>query len=164
MSFAKGLALVTSLEGGMILTSSLEQPPVPVFGGIRKDIYEKAGYAEWPPSPTTYANYYRAQFWDAVKCDSLPEPADSVLFQLAVHAGPQQAIKCLQCAVVARPIDGVFGPQTAKNVALVNMHDLPDLILVAQDAFYVFGASQQWRAGFLGRTDKVRAAIAEGAI
>ena len=59
---------------------------------------------------------YKANYWDACKCESLPETVRYDVFDAAVNSGTGQAAKWLQAAVGAKP-DGVIGKDTIAAVA-----------------------------------------------
>jgi len=57
------------------------------------------------------AKIYRASYWDRAKCGSLPKGLDLALFDFAVNAGPDRAIRTLQ-AELGTLADGQIGPLT----------------------------------------------------
>lgn len=72
---------------------------------------------------------YRARYWSAAGCDSVPEALRFELFDLAVNSGPGKAARLLQRAVGAEE-DGSIGPQT-----LMSIHNMPiDKVLRRFDA------------------------------
>jgi lysozyme family protein len=58
---------------------------------------------------------YRRDYWDATRCDELPDSVRFTVFDAAVNSGVTQAIKWLQ-ATVGTAEDGKIGPITLKAV------------------------------------------------
>jgi lysozyme family protein len=58
---------------------------------------------------------YREKYWNEVHGDRWDTPVAIVLFDWAVHAGPNRAIKGLQRCAGAR-VDGKLGPETISKV------------------------------------------------
>ena len=58
---------------------------------------------------------YHQWYWLPVKGDELPDGGDFAVFDMAVNAGPERAIKTLQRAVGVRD-DGILGPRTLAAV------------------------------------------------
>ena len=59
---------------------------------------------------------YRAEFWQACKCDDLPAGLDLAVFDCAVNQGPPTAAKLLQKAAGVKA-DGLIGPVTLRAAA-----------------------------------------------
>ena len=54
---------------------------------------------------------YKEHYWDKVKAESFPFPINMLLFDFAVHSGPERAVQVLQMTLgVAQ--DMVVGPRT----------------------------------------------------
>ena len=62
---------------------------------------------------------YRASYWDACRCDELPDAVRFDVFDGAVNSGVGQSIKWLQRAVGAQD-DGVIGMKTLLACTLLN--------------------------------------------
>jgi len=69
------------------------------------------------------AAIYRAWYWDACRCDELPEPIALAVFDAAVNQGPKRARKLLQKAVGVTA-DGIVGPVTLSAVRAADARDL----------------------------------------
>jgi lysozyme family protein len=54
---------------------------------------------------------YKAQYWDAVKADGMPDGVDYAVFDFAVNSGPARAAMFVQEIVGVAP-DGKIGPLT----------------------------------------------------
>lgn len=86
-------------------------------------------------TPKDVAPFYKRKYWDACKCDDLPEGLDYLVFDFAVNAGPGRSIKTLQTAVGTTP-DGIIGPKTLAAVRAVDPHELIEKFSVAKTEFY----------------------------
>lgn len=62
---------------------------------------------------------YRADYWNAIKGDDLPEALAVLLFDGAVNHGVKTAIRMMQRAVGAKD-DGVIGPLTIEAAELMD--------------------------------------------
>lgn len=71
---------------------------------------------------------YRKHYWDACKCDQLPEGIAFVVFDAAVNQGVNASIRMLQNSLNVTS-DGVIGPVTLKAATLAdNRETLTSLI------------------------------------
>ena len=107
-------------EGGFV-----NHPSDP--GGMTNLGVTRKVWAEWVmPKPVTEADMraltpalvaplYRNKYWDACRCDDLPEGLDYCVFDTAVNSGTSRAIKILQSVVGCLP-DGKIGPVTLASV------------------------------------------------
>lgn len=86
-------------------------------------------------TPAMVEPLYKRKYWDACKCDDLPEGLDYLVFDFAVNAGPGRSIKTLQTAVGATP-DGIIGPKTLAAVRAIDPHELIEKFSVAKTEFY----------------------------
>lgn len=66
---------------------------------------------------------YRAQYWDKVKGDDLPDGVDHAVFDFAVNSGPSRAAKYLQ-AVVGVTQDGQIGEATLRACRRMSSHKI----------------------------------------
>lgn len=74
------------------------------------------------------ADIYRKRYWDACRCDELPDGLDLAVFDTAVNTGPAQAARLLQ-RIVGVTADGGIGPKTLAAVNdFVTTHGLDGLI------------------------------------
>ena len=85
------------------------------------------------------ADIYRKRYWDACRCDELPDGLDLAVFDTAVNTGPAQAARLLQ-RIVGVPADGAIGPKTivAVNdyVEAHGLHELIEAYTEARQNFY----------------------------
>ena len=86
-------------------------------------------------TPAMVEPLYKRKYWDACKCDDLPEGLDYLVFDFAVNAGPGRSIKTLQTAVGTTP-DGIIGPKTLAAVRAVDPHELIEKFSIAKIEFY----------------------------
>lgn len=69
---------------------------------------------------------YQKSYWDACKCDLMPDEIKYALFDAAVNSGVGQASKWLQSAVGVKA-DGAIGPMTLHAVSAI------DPVLIAKN-------------------------------
>lgn len=86
--------------------------------------------------PADVKPFYKKKFWDACRCNDLPDGIDYLVFDFAVNAGVGRSAKTLQSAVGATP-DGSIGPLT---LAAVNAYNNPETVInlfsIAKEEFY----------------------------
>jgi lysozyme family protein len=120
-NFERALAdlLSPDREGGFV-----NHPDDP--GGMTNLGVTKAVWEAWVRHPVDekamraltvadVAPLYKRKYWDAAKCDELPEGVDYIVFDTAVNSGPGRAIKFLQ-GCVGVDMDGALGPKTLAAV------------------------------------------------
>jgi len=66
---------------------------------------------------------YYARYWQACRCDDLPDGLDLLIFDFAVNSGPARAAKFLQAAV-RQTRDGIIGGMTLRAVSRANIPDV----------------------------------------
>lgn len=101
-------AHVVGLEGGYV--NDPHDPGGETIYGITKRDHPDL-WANGRPTLEQAQARYRAEYWDACRCDSLPNPYDLIVFDAAVNQGPVQAVMMLQKALRLTP-DGQVGPLT----------------------------------------------------
>ena len=101
---------------------------------------------------------YKAKYWDALSCDSLPAGVDYAVFDYGVLSGVGRAARILQ-GLVGAAVDGEIGPQTIAATANVDPATLINKIsderlafLQSLSTFATFGK------GWTNRVEGVRAA------
>jgi lysozyme family protein len=72
---------------------------------------------------TEAAAIYRSRYWDAAKCDRLPDGIDLAVFDCAVNQGVGRAARFLQQAADVTA-DGKIGPKTLAAVASARLDEL----------------------------------------
>ena len=111
MNFEKAFEKLIGHEGGYV-----DNPRDP--GGETKFGISKRSYPREDIRNLTLARaqqIYRADFWDAVRADEMPDAVRFDLFDAAVNSGVGQATKWLQRAAGAAD-DGIIGPKTLAAV------------------------------------------------
>ena len=81
------------------------------------------------------AAIYRASYWNALHCDSMPKGIDLMLFDTGVNMGCGRSAKFLQEAVSVAA-DGAIGPATLGAVNKANLADLIKGFAERRQAFY----------------------------
>lgn len=86
-------------------------------------------------TPEKVAPIYRRFYWDPIRGDELPDRIAEVLFNQAVHWGPDRPIRCLQVSLGLRP-DGIIGPKTiAAIVQAPARHIIFDFLRETHDSY-----------------------------
>jgi lysozyme family protein len=114
MKFEDAFALLLKHEGGYV--NNADDP-----GGATKFGICKRDYPNEDLSCLTIERaqeIYRRDYWIPVGCErhDLPEDLKFDLFDMAVNSGQDAAIRTLQTAVNAIPIDGKLGPLTIERI------------------------------------------------
>ena len=100
---------------------------------------------------------YRANYWNAMRCDSLPAGVDLMVFDFGVNAGPEESICSLQRAAGV-PADGRLGPETLAAVSRMNPADLTSRLADERLDFYRgLSTFSTFGAGWTRRVDEVKA-------
>ena len=116
-NFDLALKKVLQSEGGW--SNNPKDPGGATMRGVIQRVYD--GYRKRIGKPMQTVRQiseaelravYKAQYWDAVRADELPDGVDYVVFDGAVNSGPKQSIKWLQRALGVPRVDGVIGEST----------------------------------------------------
>lgn len=113
MSFSQALAFVLDHEGGYV--NDTRDPGGETKYGISKRAYPDVLIADLTKDDA--AAIYRRDYWDACRCDDLPEAIAIMVFDAAVNQGVGAATRMLQAAASV-PVDGRIGPQTIRASVL----------------------------------------------
>ena len=110
-NFDAAFIRIVGLEGGY--SDHPADPGGKTRYGITEAVARAHGYTgDMRSLPLDVASeIYRADYWDACRCDSLPWPLSLYVFDAAVNQGVQPAIKMLQRALDTLQ-DGHIGAQT----------------------------------------------------
>jgi lysozyme family protein len=148
-NFARALTAVLRHEGGYV--NHPNDPGGATNKGITIATYrayvKKGGSVQDLKNITDLevATVYRKHYWDAVKGDALPPVLALATFDMAVHSGPDAAIKELQRALKVE-VDGQMGPQTLAAARLAHWCVAERMIayrLGVIDSILAFRPSQQ---------------------
>ena len=115
MNFETAFDLLITHEGGF--SNHPDDPGGATMYGITEVVARAEGYTG-PMRELTLdfaKQVYRKRYWDACRCDQMPDVLRYPLFDAAVNSGPGQAIKWLQAAVGVKA-DGAIGPVTQQAV------------------------------------------------
>jgi lysozyme family protein len=115
MDFPRAFDLLITHEGGF--SNHPNDPGGATMYGVTEKVARSNGYTgEMKDLTLDFAKQvYRKTYWDACRCDLMPDVIRYPLFDAAVNSGPVQAIKWLQSAVGVKP-DGIIGPVTQQTV------------------------------------------------
>jgi len=111
MNFSQAFKQLMRFEGGY--SDHEADPGGKTNYGITEKVARTFGYKDdMRDMPIEFAQHiYQRAYWDACRCDDLPESIRYDVFDSAVHSGPAQAIKWLQRAVGTKD-DGIVGRVT----------------------------------------------------
>lgn len=121
-NFERALALVLKSEGGFV--NNPRDPGGATKYGITQRVYDawrRRGMLRTMPVATIamaeVRAIYKAQYWDACRCDELPAGIDYATFDAAVNSGTVTSVMWLQRALPAAPVDGQIGVITLGAVS-----------------------------------------------
>ena len=107
-------------------------------------------------TPAMVEPLYKKKYWDACKCDDLPNGIDYLVFDFAVNAGVGRSAKTLQKVVDVNP-DGAIGAITLSAVSKNKPKDIINKFSDEKVSFYkslptfpLFGN------GWLNRVERVK--------
>ena len=163
-NFEQCLALVLKHEGGWV--NHPADPGGETMLGVTKKNWET--YIGHPVPAGGMKNltvkdvtpFYRANYWNKVRGDQLPDGVDYAVFDYAVNSGVSRAAKQLQACVGATQ-DGIIGQKTLEAVAKVSPVALIKCICDNRLAFLktlptwkTFGKGWSSRVSDVGKTAK----------
>ena len=138
-NFDDALAAVLEHEGGFV--NHPKDPGGMTNLGVTKRVWETwvgktVSEADMRAlTPATVAPMYRKQYWDAVKGDELPSGLDYLMFDFAINAGVNRAIRTMQKAIGTTP-DGAIGPKTMQALRDADPDALIAKFSDEKEAFY----------------------------
>lgn len=101
---------------------------------------------------------YRAHYWNALGCDSLPPGIDLVVFDFGVNAGVSRSAKLLQ-KLVHVEADGEVGPITVGAARAIDpVHIVNAFSDARMDHYRSLSTWERFRNGWTRRTAEVREA------
>lgn len=106
--------------------------------------------------PAEILDIYKAQYWDALRCDDLPTGVDYAVFDFGVNSGVSRAAKYLQ-RILGVKQDGVIGEMSIKAA---NMAD-PGFIVdkLCEDRMAFLRRLKTWKTFGRGWTRRVMGEI-----
>lgn len=115
MDFNRAFDLLITHEGGFV--NHPDDPGGATMYGVTEKVARSQGYTGQMKNLTLdfAKQVYCKLYWDACRCDLMPDVLRYPLFDAAVNSGPVQAIKWLQVAAGVKP-DGIIGPITQQTV------------------------------------------------
>ena len=123
MNFETAFDLLITHEGGF--SNHPDDPGGATMYGVTEQVARAEGYTG-PMRELTLdfaKKVYRKNYWDACRCEAMPDLLRYPLFDAAVNSGPKQSIKWLQAAAGIKA-DGIIGPMTQQAVAVLNPYAL----------------------------------------
>ena len=122
-NFDAALAAVLVHEGGYV--NDPQDPGGATNRGITQRVYniwrvdhQLTARSVKHITPSEVMAIYKRNYWDALKCDTLPSGLDYCLFDFGVNSGVSRAARYLQEALGVAA-DGKIGPQTLDAVEAV---------------------------------------------
>ena len=111
MNFETAFDLLITHEGGF--SNHPDDPGGATMYGITEAVARENGYTGAMRDLTLdfAKSVYRKKYWDACRCDQMPDQLRYPLFDGAVNSGPGQSTKWLQVALGVKT-DGAIGPVT----------------------------------------------------
>ena len=150
-NFTDCIGLLIKDEGGYVNDPSDS-------GGETKYGISKRAYPNENISALTYVRamvLYKKDYWDAGKCELLPESIRYIYFDTCVNMGIATAIKILQRTAEIKD-DGIFGKQTIAAAQTIKLKDFAIERIKKYDA--IIEANQKnlkFRKGWLARVERI---------
>ena len=158
MNFEAAFDLLITHEGGF--SNHPDDPGGATMYGITEVVARAEGYTG-PMRELTLdfaKQVYRKRYWDACRCDQMPDVLRYPLFDAAVNSGPGQAIKWLQSAIGVKA-DGVIGPMTRQAANMSSPQIVRQQMIGKRLAFMTL--LPNWSANAKGWSRRI-ASILEG--
>lgn len=93
----------------------------------------------WEISPGEVEAIYHGMYWVPAKCDLIPVPLDTLVFDSAIQHGVARSLKWVQMCVGASP-DGLFGQKSKSAllsaVEIDGVYAISKKFMSLRDAFY----------------------------
>ena len=156
MDFNRAFDLLITHEGGF--SNHPDDPGGATMYGITEKVARANGYNGAMRDLTLdfSKSIYRKNYWDACRCDQMPDQVKYPLFDSAVNSGAAQAAKWLQSAAGVKA-DGAIGPMTLQAVALAD----PDYLvrqMLGRRLFFLTGLSN-WPSFSKGWSRRIAAIL-----
>ena len=151
MTFETAIAFVLSEEGGY--SNDPNDPGGETNFGISKRSHPNVDIKNMTQDEAE--SIYKYLYWDACRCESLPDKLALAVFDSAVNQGVSAAIKMLQASIGAIQ-DGVIGPNTIERANATDENSIMARFLTervlrytALSSFFSYGR------GWISRTMRV---------
>ena len=161
-TFDKALAIILRHEGGYV--NHPKDPGGMTNLGVTRRVWEE--FTGKPASetdmraltPAKVGPVYRQNYWDRLKCDSLPPALALCVFDFGVNAGTKRAGRYLQ-AMVGSAADGIVGNGTLAAVrSFVAQHGTAEAVRrfqqLRRDYYRQLGTFKTFGRGWLRRVDE----------
>lgn len=136
MIFAAAVQIVFSHEGGYV--NDPADPGGETRWGISKRAYGDLDIASL--SKEDAEQIYRIDYWDACRCDDLPNLLRLAVFDFAVNAGVRRSVRTLQSALndcgATLTVDGFIGTKTISATVACNRGEVLDCFSTRRTLFY----------------------------
>ena len=154
MNFDSAFDLLITHEGGFSNRPLSDDPGGATMYGVTEKVARANGYTGAMQDFTLAMakDIYRRQYWDACKCDQMPEAVRYPLFDAAVNSGAGQSIKWLQASAGVKA-DGIIGQMTLTSVAVADADRLVKQMLGRRLAFLT--GLPNWQANARGWSRRV---------
>lgn len=140
-AFVEALPFVLRWEGGYV--NHPDDPGGATNKGVTQKVYDEWRTRQGQPKrdvrelvDTEMQAIYESGYWRPSRCDALSSPLDQVQFDTAVNMGNGRAVRFLQQAVGATPIDGRYGPGTQACVSNCDTGEALIAYCNAREAYY----------------------------
>lgn len=102
----------------------------------------------------TATKIYREWYWEPTGCDGMPYPVAVCVFDFAVNAGGDRAIRFLQKALWVAE-DGIIGKETAQAARFCDAPQVAYAYLTLRRQYYARLPDARFMRGWLGRCDSL---------
>lgn len=136
--FEQAVTLIMEHEGGEV--NDPNDPGGHTKYGISKRAYPDLNIGEITEDDAR--RIYKADYWDRIRGDELPEPVAIGVFDMAVNAGNRTAVQLLQ-RVLGVTDDGIIGPVTLRAAHDANQHWLS--VRYAAERISYYAALSGWQ-------------------
>lgn len=131
MEFKQAVNIILKYEGGYV--NDPKDPGGETKYGISKRAYPNVDIAGLTKGHAK--DIYQRDYWNACKCDGLPESLRLLVFDSAVNHGVGWASKTLQGLVMVKK-DGEIGPKTLAAINEFNEEKLLERFLINRLDYY----------------------------
>lgn len=138
--FERVMAFVQKWEGGKV--DHPNDPGGRTNKGVTQKVFDAWRDGRGEPHQDVFdishdeaLEIYRANYWNKIRGDDLPERVALAVMDFAVNSGPNRAVRYLQ-GLIGVVSDGAIGPNTLAAVARADPHELFRQYCDARGGFY----------------------------